>query len=226
MIYDAHTHGLNEVDPLSLKHIVSETPDDWNQIVSLVSQHNCISGSIGIHPWEVGEKSEKQLVQLETLLRENDSVQIGEIGLDYSRNVDKYIQLDIFSKQLQLSNDLNRIVTIHSVQAWGDMLRIINDVSLPERGVVFHGFRGSAEVVTELLNYNSYFSFGESQLTKCGKKQMKAIEAVSFSRFLIESDGTWSLETAAELGAECKMVSLDTLIEKTNQNYIKLFQQS
>lgn len=221
MIYDAHTHpGEFPTEHLN-QHVVSADLRDWEQLV-LISRGG-IPCSIGIHPWFAAE-GRGELPRLESLLEKNPQLNIGEIGLDYCRaGIDRRDQCELFELQLELAVRLDRLVTVHSVKAWGDILKLIRKTGVPERGLIFHGFRGSAEIVRELLACNSFFSFGESQLLGCGKKQLTAIKSIPLDRLLLESDGMGDMTVAQNCLSEILHEEPDRIRETANSNFVRIF---
>lgn len=61
------------------------------------------------------------------LLKDN-SLLVGEIGIDHLKNieVDKEKQKQVFEAQLDLAIELNRDVVIHCVRAHNDLLKILS----------------------------------------------------------------------------------------------------
>ncbi len=228
MIYDGHTHLTNEnIKELtligSLVHILSSSPDDWNELADLADSPNRVV-SIAVHPWHVHDCDENTLEKLNSLLTTHPQVQLGETGLDYSvEKPDKELQQYLFREQLRLAIELNRVVTIHTVAAWGDTLDVIREEGIPQRGAVIHGFRGSSEIVRELSRSNIFFSVGADQVLNCGRKQKSAIIEIPADRLLLESDGRGRLMEAAVCLSEIRSTTPEKLISDANTVFTTLF---
>ncbi len=221
--YDSHTH-LNQHEHLPhYTHVVSSNNNDWEQITQLLSGPCPYFGSIGIHPWNVLLNMESVLSKLEMLLIRYPRCNIGEIGLDYSRDVPRNVQLDIFEKQLYLAKRLDRVVTIHSVQAWGDTIEVIKSVGIKNINIIFHGFRGSIEVAKQLKDHRIYFSLGEKQLLYLGRKQMAAIQELSLNQLLVESDGVGHAENCVKLLERIRGWHSEDIVESVNNTHLELF---
>lgn len=223
-IFNAHTHGEQpESEDSGLYHLVSQSLDDWNWVLAEVESGSALVGSIGVHPWfsELAENSHIQL--LEKLLIDHPELHLGETGLDFARQESQEMQKKYFEIQMKLAVKLNRIVTIHCVKAWNDCIEILKKTGTPDRGVLFHAFRGSPEIVRELLKYNAYFSFGTRELNRCSLAQIDAVKIIPENRLLVESDRIGSLAVAAELISQMCEISVGALIERTNRNGEELF---
>ncbi len=224
-IHNAHTHGVQpESNDSGLFHLVSQSLDDWNWIIDEAESGRASAGSIAIHPWFTEMANESHLELLEQLLVDHPELHLGETGLDYARPESREIQKRFFEIQMKLAVKLNRIVTIHCVKAWNDCIEILKRTGTPDRGVLFHAFRGSPEIVRELLKYNSYFSFGARELNRCSFAQIDAVKMIPEDRLLVESDRIGSLEIAVDFLAKMREISAETVEVMANQNFKHLFQ--
>ncbi|MFI3293439.1 MAG: TatD family hydrolase [Rikenellaceae bacterium] len=142
--------------------------------------HNAITlSSWGIHPWCAEEVA---LPFDHTPFAECDAV--GEIGLDYICKVDKATQQYIFEAQLQIAQDLDKIVVIHCVRAHNEVLAILKHYSL--RCVIFHGFIGSKELMRRIIQRGYYISYGERTLSS--PKTIEALSSTPIERLFLETD--------------------------------------
>jgi len=222
--FDSHTH-LPCYNPDEIQHIVSETPQDWLQIVGMKSE--TIFTSIAIHPWCISHDDSTLLFQLETILKENSTVNVGEIGLDFTKGKPpKEDQLIRFEEQLKLAIRLNRLVTIHSVRSWGEIIATLHKTGVPERGIIFHGFRGSKEILNTLLSFNCYFSVGVREVKNAGKIQRNALLSIPLNRLLLETDGRSDSEILLEYLTDLLKISGDKISNHNNTLFRKLFSSS
>ena len=114
--------------------------------------------SIGIHPEYAKEHYEKfSFYEMRKIFRKycslNKTVAIGEIGLDYYVNRDKISdqkeQKEIFSFQLEMAEEFDLPVVIHSREAWADTMEIL-EAHPKVRGVI-HCFSGEEEFAERIL---------------------------------------------------------------------------
>ncbi|MDC7225236.1 MAG: TatD family hydrolase [Spirochaetales bacterium] len=143
----------------------------------------------GIHPWRVENSSQAELRVLEQQLATSPICGIGECGLDFSKKYKpgRTHQTNVFSAQLQLAKTLNKPLSIHCVQAWGEMLNLLKRYSPLPSPFLLHSFYGSIEVLRQLLELGAYISLSELSLQNC-EKTAAVIREIPFERILVETD--------------------------------------
>ena len=179
MYTDAHCHVLKSSDFSDARLVgvnrilVNATrPADWDQVLSLSD----VIPAIGIHPWYVAEAVGDWAAKMEKCLAENPALQVGEIGLDKLKS-DFARQKQVFITQLKLAQKYNRVASIHSVRAWGEMMPLLRPFKENTR-FLFHGFSGDKIVVGFLADSFSFFSV----------HMAAKIPLIPTERLLIESD--------------------------------------
>ena len=187
---DAHCHLLKENEfqdahLVGVKRILvnSTRPDEWEKVENLTG----VIPSIGIHPWYVEEATGDWAEKMEKRLIANPTLQVGEIGLDKLKP-DFAHQKQVFLTQLKLAQKYNRVASIHSVRAWGEMMPLLRPFKKDTR-MLFHGFSGDKIVVGFLADSNSYFSIHNS--TK--------IPLIPADKLLIESDAPDGMDSPVAL---------------------------
>lgn len=189
---DAHCHILSEAQMKTAmacgvgRFIINATRTiDWETIVEL-AQYDNVYGAIGVHPWFVSGLPDDWDVELVNALVANPNLMVGEIGLDKNRP-DFEVQESVFCRQLQIAHDLERVIHIHCVGAWGKMMDILRSVDLPP-AMVFHAFSGAPELMHELMGLGAYFSFGTGIMDVRHSKIRASVAVAPVSRILAESD--------------------------------------
>ncbi len=155
--------------------------------------------SVGIHPWDADGLDAGQLADTLVKMRRLPASAIGEIGLDYARNVDKAGRIDgankaaqqsVFRAQLELAAAMKLPVILHCVKAYNDMLAILSDFSLP--AVIFHGYIGSARQTATIAARGYYMSFGQRSL-----RSPKTVESL-----IVAPDHLIFAETDSEIDSD------------------------
>ncbi len=143
--------------------------------------------SAGIHPWSLehldNDDTDRLLAELKTA---PELSAIGEIGLDYTRPVDRLRQLSVFEKQLDIASARSLPIILHSVRAWDDMLAALGRHTVS--GVVFHGFTGNEQQAQQLTRKGYYLSFGSRSLLS--PKTAEALRSIPTDRLFFETDST------------------------------------
>lgn len=118
--------------------------------------------SIGIHPWDSRtEFQEKDWELMMELAARPEIVAIGEAGVDLAgKGGALFRQLNIFKRQIELSEELQKPLIIHDVKAHDIIIGLRRDLK-PKQNWVIHGLRGKKEVAQMLLKAGCYVSYGE-----------------------------------------------------------------
>ena len=208
------------------------------QCVRLSEKYNFLYATVGIHPHEAGKASEEDLKKIESLVSHNRVVALGEVGLDYyyehSRRND---QLRILEHFLSQAKKFSRPLVFHVRDAFQDFFtcfRKYQDGSL--RGVL-HCFTGNQSEADEALKLGLYLSFTGILTFKKSQQLRKVAEQVPLEKILLETDAPFLapegyrgkvnepsfLRVIAEVLAEVKCQSLETIARVTTQNCRNLF---
>lgn len=206
--------------------------------LEIAKNHDFIYATVGISPNDIDEFSEENLQNLEKLAIENKKiVAIGEIGLDYYWNKEnKEKQKELFIKQIDLANRLQKPIVIHTREAVLDTIEILKNHPVQRRGI-FHCCPLNPELIKEGLKLGYYISFS-GNITFKNAKSARAVDIVPLDRILIETDcpyltpepfrGTRNDSTkvklVAEKIAEIKNLPIEEIAIKTYENAMKIFE--
>ena len=148
--------------------------------------------AVGVHPSDAKYYDDTAKQTFIDLAKDSKCVAIGEIGLDYHYdNIDIDLQKSVFISQLQLANELNLPVIIHTRDACGDTVEILeNNASLLKNGFLMHCYSESKEVAKRLLPLGAYFAFGGAITFKNAKKQ-EIIASIPKERLFAETDSPY-----------------------------------
>lgn len=261
-LYDAHNHlahpdlaahrdairqAVTEIGVR--KSVVNGTaPADWPDIIESAATDPSVVPAIGLHPWNVNDAPDNWRASFKNALEEGVRV-IGEIGLDqWIEGHDIERQQTAFRWQLDQATTRNLPVSIHCLRAIGPMMDTLREVECPQRGLHFHAYNGSVELLDELLQMGTYFSFNAGQLKMHAKTVREVIRAVPKDRLLLETDAPdmlpppelrpfelpdsadgrplnhpANLRRAYEAVAELRGCPLETLAEQVATNFNRYF---
>ena len=149
--------------------------------------------------------------------RSGSFLAIGESGLDKVCQTPYPLQLEVFREEVQLSEQLQKPLFLHCVRAIDDVLRIRKELNA-QQPWIWHGYRGNAQQLQQLLDHNFYFSFGL-------KYNTEALLACPLDRLLLETDDD-TQHPISELYTEVanlRKISLKELIEQMHSNFRTLF---
>lgn len=165
------------------------------EAINLSKEYDFIYATIGISPNDVPktlEDLDKDLNNIKDLYKEGEKiVAVGEIGLDYYWNTEnKEIQKEAFKRQIELANNLNLPIQIHTREAIADTLEILKDNKVNRKGI-FHCCPFNRELVKEGLKLGFYISFAGPTTFKNSKNAAEIIKMVPDDKMLVETDSPY-----------------------------------
>ena len=145
----------------------------------------------GVHAHESGSVDGKTLAELRRLARESGAAAIGEIGLDYFRDLaPRDRQREAFRAQIALGCDLGLPVVFHIRESQEDALAILAEFAGTLRGV-WHAFSGDAEAARRAAGMGLYFGIAGPLTYPKSDRLREALRAIPEDRILIETDSPY-----------------------------------
>ncbi len=157
--------------------------------VELARKFNWIYASIGVHPHYAKDVCGKIPVQLLALVKNDNVVAVGEVGLDYYRDLSpRPLQQSLFKAFIALAQEKGLPLIIHSRDAHEDTMSVLKDsMKSKARGVV-HCFSAGKEYLDEYLRMGFYISFTGNLTFKNNTKLRSLAKGVPLERLLLETD--------------------------------------
>lgn len=205
--------------------------------LELAHQYDLLYCALGYHPEQAADERKGDLDTIAGFLQTEDkAVAVGEIGLDYywEENAPRDTQVDLFSRQLALSKDLDLPVIIHDREAHGDTMDLLRKYR--PKGVL-HCFSGSVEMMKEATSLGMYIGLGGVVTFKNARKAVEVAAEVPLDRLLLETDAPYMapvpyrgkrndsryISYVAERIAEIRGMDAQELVGMTAENGCRLF---
>ena len=255
--FDSHSHYNDKRFNEDRERIIKETYEagvtkfvcaGYNIESSLFSleiskKYEFIYSICGISPNDIPQSEQqlwKDIAEISKIVKENKSkklVAIGEIGLDYYWNKEnKELQKQAFIKQIELANELELPIVIHSRDASVDTIDIIRNNKVKKAGI-FHCCQLNQELVRQALELGYYISFAGPITFKNSKNAPEIIKMVPMDRILIETDSPYlspepnrgkrndcrNVRYVAQKIADVKGLTVEEVAQKTYENAIRIF---
>lgn len=203
-LFDSHTHLMdkkfeNDVESVlknakenNVKYMTNIGYDEITsrEAVEVAEKNEDVFATVGIHPEHCNEDAIdcKFIYQL---IESPKVVAIGEIGLDYHYDgTNRENQKKHFIKQIEIANELELPVVIHSRDADMDMLEILKN-HIIKKGFVMHCFSSSVEVAKEILKLGGYISFSGTVTFKNARNVIDVAQITPLDKILIETDAPY-----------------------------------
>lgn len=206
--------------------------------VDLAEKYDFIFAAVGIHPHDAQGAEEKTWAAIKKLAAHHKVVAIGEMGLDYFRNLSpKEVQRQVFRTQINLAKEMNKPIIVHDREAHGEIMEILKQEKAPETRGVLHCFSGSWEMAQECIKMGFYISIAGPVTFQNAPNLQEIAVKVPLDRLLVETDAPYLspspyrgkrnesayVRLTAEKIASLRGISLEELGEATTANTRRLF---
>lgn len=159
----------------------------WHRIKTLCTQYKQLHACYGLHPYWLNSHNKNDIEQLNTYIETNRPVALGECGLDFRpQQADKKTQLSFFEAQLNIAENHQLPVVIHSVKATETVILSIN--KFKNLTGMIHSFSGSTEQAKQLIDLNFFISISGSVTYDGAKKIKSTVKEIPLTSLLLETD--------------------------------------
>ncbi|MFH0777472.1 MAG: TatD family hydrolase [Candidatus Eisenbacteria bacterium] len=158
------------------------------EAVKLAQSFDRIYASVGVHPHDARTVNEKVISQMERLAEAPGVVAIGEVGLDYYRNLSpRDVQRRVFAEFIALARKKKLPLIVHVRAAHEDALEILEKESASEVGGVLHCFSGDLALAERALRLGFLLGFGGT-ITYEGSQSRRTVAALPLDSLVLETD--------------------------------------
>ena len=212
---DIHTHTV-------------KTGDGLLQVVNLDLEQVCPEHgyySYGIHPWEA-DKADFQmgtaLQCLEERLKSPHVLALGEAGLDKMHKASFEQQMELFERQIELSEALQKPVILHDVRSHNEIIALRKKHKAQQTWIL-HGFSGTEQDIQQLTSQGLYLSVGESLLHP-ERKIYNSFKYIDLDLLFLETDmAKVGIETIYDEAAKLLDIDIAVLQKRLFANFARLF---
>ena len=156
--------------------------------IELADKYLEIYATVGVHPHDAKKVDDTYLNELEKLAKKRKVCAIGEIGLDFYRNLSpKDKQTEAFEKQIDLAQELNLPIVVHIRGAYKEALAILKNKNDHHIGGVLHCFSGDLKEAKIGLDLGFYLSFNGT-LTYSNSRVVEIAKKIPLDFILTETD--------------------------------------
>jgi len=206
-------------------------------VIAIAERFDNVYASVGVHPNE----EDPEEVTAEELLRLADHprvIAIGETGLDYFRSEgDLEWQKQRFRNHIAAAKECQKPLIIHSREAREDTIAIMQQERAVEAGGIMHCFVEDWETAQRAMEMDFYISFSGIVTFKNAEPLREVAKQVPPERLLVETDSPYLapvphrgksnqpayVRNVAEMLAELRGESFETLSKQTTDNFNRLF---
>ena len=181
--------------------------------------------SYGIHPWALDNADfqvEEAFTILEERLHSPNVLALGEAGLDKMHKESFEKQIELFERQIDLSEALQKPMILHDVKSHNEILALRKKHKAHQPWTL-HGFNGTEQDIRQLTGQGLYISVGEALLHP-ERKIAKSLKNISLDLLFLETDmAEIGIETIYEAAAKLLDIDLAVLQRQLFANFARLF---
>ncbi len=254
MLIDSHAHLLKEEFGEELEKELKKISESSVKIVNnigynlksseeavrLTARYEFLFATVGIHPYDIKDFVSNNAVEnICSLAKNKRVVAIGEIGLDYFRDISDFgDQKKYFKDQILIAKELGVPIIIHSRDAFKDTFNIIKETGYFNG--VFHSFDYGIEEAKKILDSGMFISFSGMLTFKSKEKLKEVAKIVPLDRVLFETDSPYLapvpkrgkrntplyVEYVYKTFSEIRGIKLEELEKIVEENFVRLFNRS
>ncbi len=227
----------------NVKHMlsISVNLEDFNNVYKVANSYDNIYCTTGIHPNNVPENKNNELLfeKLSLNLKKKKVIGVGETGLDFYRNEENRInQIEYFNTHLEVSGLFNYPTIVHTRNAEKDTINCIEKaVKKHSTKGLIHCFTSTMELAKKVLDEGFYISFSGIITFKKVDDLIDVVKYVPLDRILVETDApflapmpfrgkrnepSFVTHTLKKI-AEIKRKNVEDMAQITTDNFFNLF---
>ena len=219
---------------------VGSTLASTKETLAIAQNYPYVYAAVGVHPSEIGDLNEEMFAWLKEQTRQEKTVAVGEIGLDYYWDKEPEVQKAQrywFKRQMELAREETLPVIIHSRDAAEDTMRLMQEIHAEEIPGVIHCYSYSKEMALEFVKMGYRIGVGGVVTFKNARKLKETVEAVPMEAILLETDCPYmapdphrgtrndssNIPYVVNTIAQIKGISTDEVEQITWENAMRLF---
>ncbi len=254
MIFETHAHYDDERFAEDRDTLLASLPErgigriinvgstlvSTKETLAIAQYYPYVYAAVGVHPSEIGDLNEETFAWLKEQTRQEKTVAVGEIGLDYYWDKEPEVQKAQrywFKRQMELAREETLPVIIHSRDAAEDTMRLMQEIHAEEIPGVIHCYSYSKEMALEFVKMGYRIGVGGVVTFKNARKLKETVEAVPMEAILLETDCPYmapephrgtrndssNIPYVVNTIAQIKGISTDEVEQITWENAMRLF---
>ncbi len=233
---DAQESGITTIINVGTSFIESK-----NSLL-LAKKIKQVFATVGIHPNDATHAWQKELKELELLLKEKAKhkiVGVGECGIDrHYKGYDLQRQYDAFKAQIELALTYDVGLVIHSRDAYDETLRFLEEYIRHDPRAIMHCFSYDTTFAEQVIAWKFKLGIGGTITYPNNEELRRVVAAIRLNDFVLETDAPFlppqairgkqnsptQIKVIAEYIADLKKESVAAIAEQTTLNAQQIFQ--
>ena len=168
---------------------IGTEPESSRAAVAFAAREADVWATVGIHPHDAAEADAAALAEIERLAAEPRVVALGEIGLDYFRNLSpREDQQRVFRALIRVARRVGKPVVIHCREAHDDVLTILAEERVADVRGIMHCFSGDVAIARRCLDLGLLVSLAGPVTYPNARALPDVARFVPADRLVVETD--------------------------------------
>lgn len=230
---------------IELMLTLGENAANSREAIALAERHDVVLAAVGVHPHDAKDAAEADLRDIEEMAAHSRVAAIGEIGLDYYRNLSpRDAQRRVLRRCLEIAGKASKPAAIHAREAHDDMLPLLTEWSremdgrLPDGRPlgILHYFSGDAELAQRYVELGFLISVHTSVTHPKATQLQDVARVIPLESLVLETDSPFGapqryrgsrnepayVAEAATKVAELRAITAAEAAETTTKNALRL----
>ncbi len=166
------------------------SPEAWETGRAFFAGHPEVFFLLGIHPTEAANCDAATLERMRQIFTQDTRVRaLGEIGLDYYwKDCPPEVQRKAFVSQLQLAEELDLPVVVHSRDAFEDTFGLLTEQGFAGKALLWHCFGGDADQARRIVAAGWHVSIPGPITFPSNHVLREAVKEIPLNRLMVETD--------------------------------------
>lgn len=180
---------INRCISAGIKHIVvpAVSQATFKRTIDCCNNWPNLHLALGLHPIFISQHQPQHLIELDSQIKQNMPVAVGEIGLDfYQKDLDQDKQIAFFNKQLIIAKQNKLPVIIHNRKAHDICIQLLQEHQID--GGIIHAFNGSIQQAHKYHELGFKLGFGGMLTFERSNKLRKLAADLPLNCIVLETD--------------------------------------
>ena len=186
-----HVKALHRAEHAGVRRIVNigTQLESSRRAIELAEQHESLYATVGVHPHDASACDADTVAELGRLCEHPKVVGIGEIGLDFYRDLSpRPVQIGVFKRLIELAWETSLPIIVHDRDAHEEVLTILESECPDDLGGVLHCYSAGPDLLDRTLALGFCIGIdGPVTYTTAGALRKVAARA-PLDRILLETD--------------------------------------
>ena len=218
---------------------ISTKLNEISKLEDISKAYSEVYNSVGVHPHECKNYKDLCLEDLLKYTKNPKCIGIGESGLDfYYENSPKELQIELFKIHIEAARKSFLPLIVHTRAADSETIEILqNEMKRGKFTGLIHCFSTSRELAEKAIDLGFYISLSGIITFNKSNELRNIVKELPLNRLLVETDApyltpepyrgkcnepSYVVQTVEHL-ANIMNVDIDTVANKTTENFNKLF---